>query len=76
MVGASLMWGLGVSAAYLFGGLFGLGLTGVWMAMAMDETVRGVVNYRRWRSGRWRDASALVPRSSTMPPPCSSDALA
>jgi Na+-driven multidrug efflux pump len=76
LVGASLMWGLGVSSAYLFGGLLGFGLTGVWMAMALDETVRGVVNYRRWRSGRWRSASALAPRSSTVPPPCSTDALA
>jgi Na+-driven multidrug efflux pump len=45
----------------LFGSLFGLGLTGIWIAMAIDETTRGVVNYRRWRTGRWRELSALAP---------------
>lgn len=76
LVGGSLMWGLGVTFAYLFGGLFGLGLTGVWLAMCVDETVRGVVNYRRWRSGRWRSTSALAPRTSTVLPPSVGDALA
>jgi Na+-driven multidrug efflux pump len=76
LVGGSLMWGLGVSCAYLFGGMLGLGLTGVWLAMCVDETVRGVVNYRRWRSGRWRSTSALAPRTSTVPPPSVGDALA
>jgi putative MATE family efflux protein len=76
LVGGSLMWGLGVSCAYLFGGLFGLGLTGVWLAMCVDETVRAVVNYRRWRSGRWRSTSVLSPRASTIPPPNVGDALA
>jgi putative MATE family efflux protein len=64
LAGGSLMWVLGVSGAYLFGGALGLGLTGVWIAMVIDETVRGVVNYRRWRSGRWRVTSALAPAPS------------
>lgn len=77
LAGGTLMWGLGVSGAYLFGGVLGLGLTGVWLAMVVDETTRGVVNYRRWRSGRWRVTSALAPaRSSTIPPPKVGDALA
>jgi putative MATE family efflux protein len=77
LVGGSMMWGIGVACAYLFGGSMGLGLTGVWMAMVLDEILRGVVNYRRWRSGRWRITSALVPeRGSTMPPPSTRDALA
>jgi putative MATE family efflux protein len=76
-VGGSMMWGIGVACAYLFGGILGLGLTGVWMAMVLDEILRGCVNYRRWRSGRWRVTSALTPeRSSTMPPPSARDALA
>ncbi len=56
-----LMWGIGVPAAFLFGGSLGMGLTGVWIAMALDECLRGVVCYRRWRSGRWRTTSALEP---------------
>jgi Na+-driven multidrug efflux pump len=77
LMGGSMMWGIGVACAYLFGGILGLGLTGVWMAMVLDEILRGVVNYRRWRSGRWRVTSALVPEhSSTLPPPSARDALA
>ena len=61
IVGASMMWGIGVSSAFVFGSLFGLGLTGIWIAMAIDETTRGIVNYRRWRTGRWRAFAALAP---------------
>jgi Na+-driven multidrug efflux pump len=61
VVASSLMWCIGVPLAFLFGGYFGLGLTGVWMSMAIDECLRGVVSYRRWRTGRWRTTSALAP---------------
>ena len=63
IVGSSMMWGVGVLSAYVFGSLLGLGLTGVWIAMALDETSRGLVNYRRWRAGHWRTLSALAPAS-------------
>jgi putative MATE family efflux protein len=63
LVGASLMWGVGVPSAFLFGSLLGLGLTGIWISMAIDETTRGLINYRRWRSGRWRETSLLAPAS-------------
>jgi len=77
LIGGSMMWGIGVACAYLFGGILGFGLTGVWMAMVLDEILRGFVNYRRWRSGRWRVTSALTPElSSTMPPASVRDALA
>jgi putative MATE family efflux protein len=61
VVASSLMWCVGVPTAFLFGGHFGLGLTGIWMSMALDECLRGVVSYRRWRTGRWRTTSALQP---------------
>jgi len=61
VVGSSLMWCVGVPLAFAFGGYLGLGLTGVWMSMALDECLRGVVSYRRWRTGRWRTTSILAP---------------
>lgn len=64
VVGASMMWGIGVASAFGFGSLLGYGLTGIWIAMAIDETTRGVVNYSRWRTGRWRTLSALAPAPS------------
>ena len=66
VVGASMMWGIGVSSAFFFGSILGLGLTGIWMAMAIDETTRGVVNYLRWRTGRWRSLSALGPAPASV----------
>jgi Na+-driven multidrug efflux pump len=50
-----------VPAAFLLGGVLGLGMTGVWLALALDEIARGVLCYRRWRSGRWRTTSQLAP---------------
>jgi putative MATE family efflux protein len=61
VVTSTLMWGIGVPSAFLFGSYLGLGLTGVWMSMALDECLRGIVSYRRWRTGRWRTTSALAP---------------
>jgi Na+-driven multidrug efflux pump len=65
VVGSTMMWAIGVSAAFLLGSVFGLGLIGVWIASGIDETSRGIVNYRRWRTGRWKELSAL----SIRPPP-------
>ncbi|HYP90190.1 MAG TPA: MATE family efflux transporter, partial [Polyangiaceae bacterium] len=65
VVGGSMMWCIGVAGAFVFGSLCGLGLTGVWLGMALDETTRGVVNYRRWRTGRWRTFSVLTPALSS-----------
>ena len=45
---------LSVLGSWLLGVSLGLGLVGVWMAMAADEWFRGVVMLLRWRSGAWR----------------------
>jgi Na+-driven multidrug efflux pump len=54
VVGTSLMWCLGVPMAYLLSTSLGLGLAGIWLAMGVDEGVRGCMNFLRWRHGRWR----------------------
>ncbi|HVY32201.1 MAG TPA: MATE family efflux transporter [Polyangiaceae bacterium] len=64
VVTSTLMWCVGVPSAFVLGGLLKLGLTGVWMSMALDEMLRGMVSYRRWRSGRWRTTSQLAPAAS------------
>lgn len=58
-VGASVMLGFSVPAAYLFGFVLDLGLVGIWIAIALDEVIRGVINWLRWRSGVWRDRGVL-----------------
>jgi putative MATE family efflux protein len=54
LVGMCFQWGVGVFLAWLFGIRFGLGLTGVWIALACDEWTRGIAMALRWKSGAWR----------------------
>ena len=53
-VGVASMWGLGVPAAWLLGVRLGLGLVGVWVAMAAEEWIRGIAMLLRWRAGTWQ----------------------
>ena len=48
------MWGVSALFAYILGIVCGMGLAGVWIAMAADEIVRGVVVFIRWIKGDWR----------------------
>lgn len=53
------MWGVRAVLAPVF--IFALhwGLAGVWTAMALDLTVRGIVCALRWRRGKWKKLSGL-----------------
>ena len=48
------MWGISVLLSFVLGIVCGLGLNGVWIAMAADEIFRGVVVAVRWKRGSWR----------------------
>jgi Na+-driven multidrug efflux pump len=61
IVGLGLMWSFCVPMCYVLGVVFGLGLAGIWLAFALDEGVRGVVNFRRWRAGNWRRTRVSLP---------------
>ena len=52
-MGILSMWGLGVMFSYIFGIHMGYGVLGAWMAIALDEWVRGLIMARRWRSQVW-----------------------
>jgi putative MATE family efflux protein len=54
LVGGGMMWLVGVPCAWLLGVRWGWGLTGIWVAMAVDELSRAGVNLLRWNSGVWR----------------------
>lgn len=49
IVGVFSMWLVAVLFSYLFGLKLGLGLPGVWLALGLDECVRGVFMFFRWR---------------------------
>lgn len=47
-------WAIAVGLGYVFGIKLGLGLAGIWIAMAIDEVVRAIIFIFRWGSGKWR----------------------
>ncbi|WP_254505840.1 MATE family efflux transporter [Bacillus altitudinis] len=49
------MWGIGLPIAYLLGIQLEMGLIGVWISFIVDEWVRGIFMYRRWRSRVWTE---------------------
>lgn len=53
-LGIVAMWGCSVVGGYLLGIVCGFGLRGIWVAMAADEIVRGIVVAIRWQRGTWR----------------------
>lgn len=56
-VGIVSMWTISTGGAYLLGVHFGFGLIGIWIAMALDEIVRGIIMYGRWKSKKWQNKS-------------------
>lgn len=46
-------WCFSVPLCWLFGIKFGWGLTGVWVAMMIEEWVRGLIMLHRWRKRAW-----------------------
>ena len=61
------LWLLACPLAYLLGVRLGWGLTGVWAALAIDEAVRALLHYRRWRGQRWRAGHAEAAAATGKP---------
>ena len=55
LVGIFGMWLCAVPLSYLFGIYWGWGLVGIWIAMAADEILRGLLFIYRWYSGKWKE---------------------
>lgn len=54
VVGIFSMWLISTVGAYMLGIHLGFGLVGIWIAMAADEILRGLIMYRRLQKGHWR----------------------
>ncbi|WP_088034333.1 MATE family efflux transporter [Evansella clarkii] len=54
-----VIWGLSVPMYYIFGIHFGWGLIGIWAAFIIDEWIRGIALWYRWKSRKW-EKKALV----------------
>ena len=52
-VGIIVCWTVSVGFSFLFGITLGGGLASLWLALSLDENIRGVIFIRRWRSRKW-----------------------
>ena len=48
------MWLISVLCSYLFAVVLGMGIYGLWIALAADECLRGVLMVLRWKGGKWK----------------------
>lgn len=53
------MWLVSVLGSYLLAVVLGMGIYGLWIAIAGDECVRGVLMILRWKNGKWRTKSIV-----------------
>jgi Na+-driven multidrug efflux pump len=53
LLGIASQWAIMASGAWFLGSYLGWGLPGVWLAMALDEWLRGMLFLRRWRKRGW-----------------------
>lgn len=60
-MGVLSMWGVAVPLAYWLGIHMNMGLLGVWIAFAVDEWLRGLIMYLRWRSRVWETKALVKP---------------
>lgn len=57
--GVVFAWGVGVGVGWFLGVHMGMGLIGIWIAMAADECLRGLIFILRFRSGKWKGLSPV-----------------
>lgn len=57
LVGVLVMWGVFVPLAYYLGVALNWGLWGIWLAMVVDEWLRGMIMVWRWHKGVWKQKS-------------------
>lgn len=58
-IGILSMWIIATLLSYIFGISLGWGIGGVWIAMMLDECIRAVIFYVRWKRGTWRNRTVI-----------------
>lgn len=54
VVGIIFQWGVAFAGAWVFGLIFHWGLEGIWIAMAIDECLRGLIFAIHFKKERWK----------------------
>ena len=58
-VGIINVWLVAVLGGFILSEVFNLGLIGIWIAMMIDECIRGIIFIFRWRSGIWKNKKII-----------------
>lgn len=58
-VGIVSMWVIGVGLSYVLSVTLGFGFPGMWVALALDEWVRGIIMAFRWKSLKWQGKAVI-----------------
>jgi putative MATE family efflux protein len=53
-INGGAIWLIRLPLAYLLALILGWGLPGAWAALVLDMSLRGVLNFLRFRGGRWK----------------------
>lgn len=67
-VGIFSMWLVSVGGSWLFGSALGGGLIGIWIAMACDECLRGLLFTIRFRRGKWKEKQLVTDTAKASAP--------
>ena len=54
IIGFMSMWCISVPLSWYFGLQLAWGLVGVWVAMSLDEVIRGMASMHRWNTKKWQ----------------------
>lgn len=58
-------WAISVLGSYILAVVFGLGIYGLWIAIAADEVIRGILMILRWHSRKWTGKGITEPKLRT-----------
>lgn len=58
-IGILSMWGIGVFLGYIFSVVLHWGMPGLWLALGLDESIRGIIMYFRWKKKKWHGKACI-----------------
>ena len=67
MIAVGSIWIVNVGLGYVFSTQLGLGITGLWISMAMDDILRGAATGSLWRTKALEKIHQCVKTEKTVP---------
>lgn len=63
LIGAFSMLAISLPLGYFLVFVCDLGLIGIWLAIGVDEWIRAIIMYFRWKSRKWENYSMVTPQT-------------